>query len=274
MQFNLQNGMIDTHFHGLIMENKGLDTKKVLDKAFNTGLGYAVDIGTELDDVEKRLGLLSKFDRILFAAGNYPSEVEKNNINYLVDTLEKIIIKKNTSKNFNTISAIGEIGLDWHWNYGTKKKQMELFEAQIQLANKYKLPVLIHNREADRDILDILKQNSLNISGILHCFSSDYNTAVKLIDMGLFISFAGNVSYKKNSNLRDVASKLPVKSILLETDSPYLSPQQVRGKSNHPGHIGYTYQTVADCQNLPLEDFILNVHNNFLKLFNSFVNPV
>jgi len=273
MQFNLQKGMVDTHFHGLIMENKELDTKKVLREAFNTGLDYAVDIGTELNDVEIRLELLSEFDHILFAAGNYPSEVEKSNTNYLVDTLEKIIIKKNTAKNSKNISAIGEIGLDWHWNYGTKKQQMELFEAQIQLANKYKLPVLIHNREADQDILNILKQNSINNGGILHCFSSDYNTSVKLIDMGLFISFAGNVSYKKNSILRDVASKIPVESILLETDSPYLSPKQVRGKTNHPGHIGYTYQTVADCKNLSLENFILKVQNNFRKFFNLSINP-
>jgi len=194
--------------------------------------------------------------------------VEKNNTNYLVDTLEKIIVKKKLPGNFKPITAIGEIGLDWHWNYGTKKQQMELFEAQIQLADKYKLPVLIHNREADQDILNILKQNSLNSRGILHCFSSDYETAVKLIDMGLYISFAGNVSYKKNSVLREVASKIPVESILLETDSPYLSPQQVRGKPNHPGHIAYTYETVADCQNIPLKEFINSIKNNFKSLFN------
>jgi len=260
--------MVDTHFHGLIMENKGLDTKKHLTEAFKSGLDYAVDIGTELDDVDKRLELLSGFDQILFTAGNYPSEVEKSNTKTLIDSLE-IIIEKNNSENFSKIiSAIGEIGLDWHWNYGTKKQQMELFEAQIQLANKYKLPVIIHNREADKDIIDILKQNTPEFGGILHCFSSDYETAVKLIDLGLFISFAGNVSYKKNSVLREVASKIPVESILIETDSPYLSPQQVRGKNNHPGHIAYTYETVADCKNLPLEDFINSIKSNFISLIN------
>ncbi len=267
MQFNLKKGMVDTHFHGLIMENKGIDTKKVLTETFKAGLDYAVDIGTELDDVEKRQELLSEFDKILLAAGNYPSEVEKNNTNYLVDTLEKIIAKKNLPENFKPISAVGEIGLDWHWNYGTKKQQMELFEAQMQLANKYKLPVIIHDREADKDIIDIIKQNTPKFGGILHCFSSDYKTAVKLIDLGLFISFAGNVSYKKNSVLREVASKIPVESILIETDSPYLGPQQVRGKTNHPGHIGYTYETVADCKNLPLEEFINSIKNNFISLF-------
>ena len=268
MHFNLQKGLIDTHFHGLIMEKKGLDTKKVLIEAFDSGLDYAMDIGTELEDVEKRLELLSGLNDILFAAGSYPSEVEKNNTITLSESLERIIIKKNLSENLQTISAIGEIGLDWHWNYGTKKQQIELFEAQIQVANKYKLPVLIHNREADQDIIAVLKRNNLKSRGILHCYSSDYNTAVKLIDMGLFISFAGNVTYKKNSVLREVASKIPVGSILIETDSPYLSPQQVRGKPNHPGHIGYTYKTVADCQNIPLQEFINTIKSNFISLFN------
>ena len=262
MYFNLQAGMIDTHFHGLIMEQKELDTRSVLMEAFNSGLEYAIDIGTEINDISNRLNLLKGFKNILFAAGNYPSKVEKDTTKNLVNLLEEAI-KKN-----HQIIAIGEIGLDWHWNYGTKDQQIELFEAQIMLANKYNLPVLIHNRDADIDILDVLKKITPEAGGILHCYSSDYKTAVKLLDMGLYISFAGNVSYKKNNTLREVASKIPLSSIFVETDSPYLSPQKVRGKVNHPGHIGYTYETLSECQNLPLEDFIEKVRNNFINLFN------
>lgn len=261
MHFNLQPGMIDTHFHGLIMEQKELDTRSVLTEAFESGLEYAIDIGTEMSDVLKRLKLLSEFKNILFAAGNYPSEIEKDTVPNLVDYLDRII------KN-NKISAIGEIGLDWHWNYGTKEQQIELFEAQIDLANKYNLPVLIHNRDADNEIIEVLNKTKPVSGGIMHCFSSDYNTAVKVLDLGLSISFAGNVTYKKNNILREVASKLPVNSIFAETDSPYLSPQKVRGKKNHPGHIGYTYETLAECQNLPIEEFIQEVKNNFTNLFN------
>ncbi len=261
MHFNLQPGMIDTHFHGLIMEQKELDTKLVLTEAFESGLEYAIDIGTEMSDVPKRLKLLSEFKNILFAAGNYPSEIEKDTVPNLVGYLERII------KN-NKISAIGEIGLDWHWNYGTKELQMELFEAQLDLANRFKLPVLIHNRDADNEIIEVLNKTKPVSGGIMHCFSSDYNTAVKVLDLGLSISFAGNVTYKKNNTLRAVASKIPVNSIFAETDSPYLSPQKVRGKKNHPGHIGYTYETLAECQNKPFRELIQSVKNNFVNLFN------
>lgn len=269
VHYNLLKGMIDTHFHGLIMEQKELDTKKILRQSFDLGLEYAVDIGIEMSDIPKRLNLLKEFKNILFAAGNYPAEVENDSTLNLIKILEKVIEENNYPDNKNhKISAIGEIGLDWHWNYGTKKQQMELFETQINLANKYNLPVLIHNREADTEIIEILQKTRPVAGGILHCFSSNYETAVKLLDMGLYISFAGNVSYKKNNSLREVASKIPVNSIFAETDSPYLSPRKVRGKANHPGHIGYTYETLAECQKLPIENFIQTVRNNFLNLFN------
>ena len=269
MKFHLKQGMIDTHFHGLIMEKKGIDSKTVLQEAFDSGLEYAIDIGIQTEDIERRFKLLSGFNNILFAAGNFPSEVEKDSIQNLIMELEKNITAKNSlNQNSKTISAIGEIGLDWHWNYGTKKLQIELFEAQIELANKYKLPVLIHNREADKEIIEALKTTPPAAGGILHCFSSDYQTAVKFLDLGLSISFAGNVTYKKNINLREVAAQIPEKSIFVETDSPYLSPQKVRGKTNHPGHIGFTYETIAECRKTPIDKFIISVKDNFLKLFN------
>ncbi len=269
MEFNLLPGMIDTHFHGLIMTKKEMNTRKVLQEAFNSGLEYAVDIGTQMEDIEERFELLSGFNNILFAAGNYPSEFEKDSVQNLILELEKNITAKNSlGKKNRRISAIGEIGLDWHWDYGTKKLQIELFEAQIELANKYKLPVLIHNRDADKEIIETLRTTPPAAGGILHCFSSDYQAAVKFLDLGLSISFAGNVTYKKNINLREVAAQIPEKSIFVETDSPYLSPQKVRGKTNHPGHIGFTYETIAECRKTPIEEFIISVKDNFLKLFN------
>ncbi|MCK5199212.1 MAG: TatD family hydrolase, partial [Spirochaetales bacterium] len=163
---------------------------------------------------------------------------------------------------------IGEIGLDWNWNYGTKKLQIELFEAQIELANKYKLPILIHNREADKEVIETLKTTPPSSGGIVHCFSSDYQAAVNFLDLGLSISFAGNATYKKNSNLREVAAQIPEESIFVETDSPYLSPQKVRGKLNHPGHIGFIYETIAECRKMAIDELIISVKDNFLKLFN------
>jgi TatD DNase family protein len=262
VHYNLQPGMIDTHFHGLIMQQKEIDTRDVLKKVFDSGLEYAIDIGTEMRDIPERLKLMADFKNVLFAAGNYPSEVEKDTIPNLVNLLEKSINKN------NRIIAIGEIGLDWHWNYGTKEQQIELFEAQITLANKCNLPILIHNRDADKEILETLESSVPTSGGIVHCFSSDYEFASKILDLGLSISFAGNISYKKNNSLREVASKIPVDSVLIETDSPYLSHQKVRGKLNNPGFIGYTYETVAECMDMPLKVFVQKIKNNFIKLFN------
>ncbi len=269
MDFNLQQGMIDTHFHGLIMENKGIDTKAAVTESFSRGMDFMIDIGTGTGDLSDRINLLSSFDKIFFTAGNYPSEVENGSAETLTDSLEKAILNNDSIISPKVkVAGIGEIGLDWHWNYGTKKLQMELFEAQIALANKYNLPVIIHNREADREILEVLRMTPPKRGGIMHCFSSDYPTASGAMDFGLSISFAGNITYKRNNELREVASKIPQSAIFIETDSPYLSPQQVRGKQNHPGHIGYTYKTVAECLNIPVNQLIQSIQNSFKGMFN------
>ncbi len=269
MDFNLHKGMIDTHFHGLIMEKNGIDAKDAVLEAFRHGMDFMVDVGTKTADITDRIDLLSSFDKIIFTAGNYPSEVENNSIENLTDSLEKSILGLNYSTDSKgKISGIGEIGLDWHWNYGTKKLQIELFETQIILANKYNLPIFIHNREADKEILEVLKKTPPEKGGIMHCFSSDYTMAAQVLDLGLCISFAGNITYKRNNKLREVASKIPQTSLFLETDSPYLSPRAVRGKQNHPGHIGYTYSTAAECQNITVPELIQIVQRSFNKLFN------
>ena len=173
----------------------------------------------------------------------------------------------NDAKTTNRLIAIGETGLDWYWNYGTPERQIFLFEKQLELAQKFDLPVIIHNREADKEILDILKKKTPSRGGIIHCFSSDYNFALKCIDLGFFISFAGNITYKKNTIIQEAAKKLPVSSILVETDSPFLSPQQVRELPNTPAFVGYTYKFIAESRGEDINNFIINVKNNFICLF-------
>ncbi len=262
MDFHISQGMIDTHFHASVMEGKGMNTVLVLRQAVNSGLAGGIDIGLTPSDFLGRKRLLKDFPSILLSAGCYPSETERADTDSLLSELEKLLEAENPS-------ALGEIGLDWHWDYGSRKQQKDLFAGQIALANKYNLPVLIHNREADADIIDILTAVPPKAGGILHCFSSPYETARKIVDSGLYISFAGNLTYKKNDSLRIAASKLPLDRIVLETDSPYLSPQKRRGKPNHPGHIGYTYEVLAEVLKIEMEDLIIRVDRNFRKLFNS-----
>ncbi len=260
MDFNLLNGMIDTHFHGLVMQQKGLNTIDILSTSIKMGLSAGIDIGLTPDDFLQRKKLFKDIRGIKMSAGCYPSEIEKKTISKLVDDLEQVL---RTEK----VTAVGEIGLDWYWDYGTRREQKELLAKQIHLANSYNLPVIIHNREADKDITDLLYAVKPSSGGILHCFSSDYATAKKLLDIGMYISFAGNLTYKKNSSLRDTAIKIPIKRIFLETDSPYLSPQKQRGIPNHPGHIGYTYEVLSEILRMEISFVIEQIQINFNLLF-------
>ena len=259
--FYLMRGMIDSHFHGAVMRKKGMDTHFILKQAIKEGLIGGIDIGLTPDDFPERSAALKLFPSILLSAGCYPSEVEKKTVRELVSSLKDLLVQE------KEIAAIGEIGLDWHWNYGTRQAQKELFKEQLVLAKEFNLPVIIHNREADSDVLDILSSIHLPRGGILHCFSSDYNTAKKILDRGFLISFAGNLTYKRNAELRDTAMKVPIDRILMETDSPYLSPQKRRGSLNHPGHIGYIYETVAAVKNMEIHKLIQQIKSNFNGLF-------
>lgn len=261
MDFNLTNGMIDTHFHGAVMQHKGMDAHGLLLNAVKSGLAGGIDIGLTPSDYFERYALFKDISEISFSAGCYPSEVEKYPVKKSLDELHTLLLQE------KTVIAIGEIGLDWHWNYGKRKNQKDLFAGQLSLAKEFNLPVLIHNREADQDIIDILNEVHIPNGGILHCFSSDYSTAKKLLDLGMYISFAGNLTYKNNENIRAIASKIPLDRLFLETDSPYLSPQKQRGKRNHPGHIGYTYEVLGEVKKIPLSEIIQQLNNNFHSLF-------
>ena len=261
MDFHLEKGMIDTHFHGLIMQQKGMDARGILQQASAEGLTGGIDIGLTPGDFAERHTLFTHIPGILFSAGCYPSEVEKETVGTLLDTLHTVLLEN------IALSAIGEIGLDWHWDYGSRTDQKDLLAGQLELAKEFDLPVCIHNREADTDILDILSGDLPPRGGILHCFSSDYTTAKKLLDLGMYISFAGNLTYKNNADLRTTAAKIPLNRIFLETDSPYLSPQKRRGTPNHPGHIGYTYEVLALVKGIGMPQMKEQVANNFHELF-------
>ncbi len=259
--FHLMEGMVDSHFHSAVMRQKGMDTHFILKHALSSGLSGGIDIGLTPDDFPERSAASAPFPGIHLSAGCYPSDVEKKTVHELITGLKDLLVQE------KEIAAIGEIGLDWHWNYGTRQAQKELFKEQLVLAKEFNLPVIIHNREADSDVLDILSSIHLPRGGILHCFSSDYNTAKKILDRGFLISFAGNLTYKRNVELRDTAMKVPIDRILMETDSPYLSPQKRRGSLNHPGHIGYTYESMAAIKNMEIHKLIQQIKSNFNGLF-------
>jgi TatD DNase family protein len=162
--------------------------------------------------------------------------------------------------------AVGEIGLDWYRGRDHESAQRELFRAQLGLAAAKNLPVVIHNRDADREVLEDLDAVGWAGSGIQHCFSSDLAFAKAALDRGFFLSFAGNLTYPSAANLREVAAWAPLDRLLVETDAPYLAPQAVRGKPNRPVHAGLTARFLADLRGLATEEVLRITGDNFARL--------
>ncbi len=258
--FELLPGMIDSHFHTAMMRKKDLEPDTLLTRALELGMIGGIDIGIEAGDTCNRTWVSEKFPDIKIAAGLYPSEAEHENL------ADRLAILRHDVESF-PISAIGEIGIDLYWNYGTVERQRELMRRQIELANMHRLPIIIHNREADREVVEVLRSTPPEAGGIMHCFSSDAAAAREFLDAGLYISFAGNLTYKKSEELRNAARDVPLDRLLAETDSPFLSPQKVRGKTNHPGHVGFVYYQLAELHNIEVEELIRIVAENFTRLF-------
>lgn len=161
---------------------------------------------------------------------------------------------------------IGEAGLDFHWNYGSKKDQTDLFRVQIEISEELNVPIIIHSRDADKELLEILNGYNFSASGIMHCFSSDITLAKAALDKGLYISFAGNVTYKSNTSIQEAAKYVPLDRILYETDSPYLSPIPLRGKPNTPENTDITSEFIADLRAMSTEKLREAAIENFYTL--------
>lgn len=255
----VEEGMIDTHFHLLHLKDSENNNIKTLNKAFSKGLSLALDIGLSARDIKERTKKAMNNPKLFLAHGMYPSECNKKDL-----SAQLSILKKSLSSNSKAI-AVGEIGLDFFHNYGDENKQRDLFVKQISIANELTKPVIIHSRNAEKETIQILKKYRPKSGGIIHCYSYSKETAFKFIDMGFYISFAGNVTYKKNSILQEAAAIIPLDSLLIETDAPYLSPQRVRGKNNHPGLIGYTYEYISLLRKTNLDNIVNAVKINFKK---------
>ena len=186
---------IDTHFHLLVMEKKGLDTSEFLTK-FSNSFESGMDIGVMPADFEIRKRKYSYPENLKKTSGLYPGAVEEHQL----DEQKKLLEKQAEN---GEIDAVGEAGLDWHWNYGSKESQIGLFCWQLELAEKFRLPLVIHNREADAEMLDIFMGYKPDIPLILHCYSSDSDFAGKVMDFNTYFSFSGNITYKNAENIRE-----------------------------------------------------------------------
>ncbi|MDC7219701.1 MAG: TatD family hydrolase [Spirochaetales bacterium] len=252
-------GLIDSHTHLTHIQEKDVNLQELFLELERRNFSWILDAGVSEKNFEDRISHLANYEKLLFSVGIHPEDAEGN-------LTERLIQIRKQAKHEKVV-AIGEIGLDYYWKDTPQSIQHDFFEAQLELASEVNLPVIIHNREADEDCYNKLKSFNLPQKGVIHCYSSNREWARKFLDIGYYISFAGNVTYKNAPNIQEAAAFVPADRILIETDAPYLSPQKRRGRTNHPGQIGYTADFIADLRNTKTEKLITQVKRNFEVLF-------
>ena len=251
--------LIDTHCHLDFKDFKD-DLHAVLKRSRDTGIGFTINVGSSIEGTARSVEIAGENDFIYAAAGIHPHEADsasENDIKLFKGFLDK-----------PKVVAVGEIGLDYYKNISSRENQKKLFISLLETAKDADLPLIIHNREAHADMIDILKNIAGDsVKGVMHCFSGDKMFLKKCLDMGFFISFTCNVTYKNAGKLREIVKLVPMDRLLLETDAPFLAPQDFRGKRNEPMHVRYAAEEVARIKGLDFNKVAEMTTDNATKLF-------
>ncbi len=247
--------LIDTHSH-IYYDKYENDFDKVLSRAKENNLEKIICVGVDIESSKKSIELSEKHNMIYATAGYHPHETKEANQNYL-NELEKLL-------NHNKVVAVGEIGLDFFYNHSDKKTQIKIFNEQLELANHLYMPCVIHNRNSDEELLDCLKNKKIE-KGVIHCFASNLKFAKELINLNLFLSFTGLITF--NQELENVVKEIPLNKIMIETDSPYLTPKPHRGKRNEPYMVKYVAKKIAEIKNISYDEVANTTTKNAVKFF-------
>jgi TatD DNase family protein len=256
---------IDSHAH-LDMKDFDKDRNLVIERAVDAGITHMLTIGIDLNSSIRAHRLTQEYDFIFSSIGYHPHNAEKME----ADTLKELGEMTSESK----IVAWGEIGLDFFRRRSSPEIQIEAFEQQLDMAIDLNLPVIIHNREADQKVFEIIKKRGKSLNrGVIHCFSGTHDLAMAFIQMGFYISIPGTVTYKNAFNVQDVASRIPLDRMLVETDAPFLTPVPKRGERNEPLFVTYTAQKVANLRNIDVHEVARRTSENAKSLFSLPDNP-
>ncbi|MBT2617081.1 MULTISPECIES: TatD family hydrolase [unclassified Bacillus (in: firmicutes)] len=251
--------LFDTHVH-VNAEQFNEDLEDVIGRAKEAGVDNMVVVGFDRPTIIRAMELIETYDFMYAAVGWHPVDA----IDMTEDDLQWIEELSNHPK----VVAIGEMGLDYHWDKSPKDVQMEVFRKQIRLAKKVGLPIIIHNREATADIVNILKEEEASrVGGIMHCFSGSAETALECINMNFYISLGGPVTFKNAKKPKEVAAAVPLDRLLIETDCPYLAPHPYRGKRNEPSYVKLVAEQIAEIKQLTIEEVSKATTENAKKLF-------
>ena len=250
------NNIFDSHAH---YTDKAFndDRTDMLGSLKESGICGVINCGADLESSQGSLALSREYDYVYFACGVHPEEVDGLPEDY-------IDILRNMAQDKKCV-AIGEIGLDYYWRQDNKDLQKKIFEEQILLAKELDLPIIVHDREAHEDTLNILKKHKPK--GVLHCFSGSVETAKEVLKLGMYIGLGGAVTFKNAKKPVDVAAMLPLDRLLLETDCPYMAPVPMRGKRNNSAYIQYVAEKIGEIKGVDPQDVTDNATENTKKLF-------
>lgn len=256
--------LFDSHAH-YDDEKFDQDREEIIQKIYDSGVEKFISAGYSLESSKRAIDLADKYEFIYTTVGISPNDVKQTLEETIEDIkkLEDIITRKENDK----IVGIGEIGLDYYWNKENKEIQKQAFIMQIELANRLNLPITIHTREAVSDTLEILKQHPVQQKGVFHCCPLNRELVKEALKLGFYISFAGPVTFKNSKNAQEIAEMVPNVRMLIETDSPYLAPEPVRGTRNDSRNVRYIAEKIANIKSLSTEEIAEITYQNTLKIF-------
>lgn len=260
----METGFIDSHAHfDTSMEKCGLDENTLFGNMRAANVTHALQISTEVEDFDWCVEFARKHENIRFTLGVHPTSKYDSKTAEILDARVDQVMNSDDKRRF---SGIGEVGLDYHWNKENSHEQILFFEQCVAIAQKYSVPLIIHSRDAFDDTYSVIQKANLS-KVILHCFTGDLAQARRFLDLGCYLSFAGNVTYKNAKGIQEAAAFVPADRILLETDCPYLTPVPFRGQMNQPANVAHVYQFVSVLRNEPIDSLSRSISDNYFTIF-------
>ena len=265
--------IFDSHAH-YNDEKFELDREETLQKALNAGVKKIICAGYSVESSKQAIKIASEHNYIYATVGISPNDIptfENENTDvkkfFFEEVLNEQLIEIKKLAKSEKIVAIGEIGLDYYWNKENKQNQKSAFVKQIEIANELDLPIVIHTREAIADTIDILKKYIVINKGVFHCCPLNIDLIREALKLGFYISFAGPITFKNSKNATDVINLVPLDRILIETDSPYLAPEPMRGTRNDSSNLIYTLKKIADVKQISVEEVAKITYENTKNIF-------
>ncbi|AWF81728.1 hydrolase TatD [Microbulbifer sp. A4B17] len=253
--------LVDSHCHldRLKLDKFDGDLDAVLDLARSRGVGRFLCVGISLENADAVVEIASRYEDVVCSVGVHPLDVDSG-----MADVERLVGMANQPN----VVALGETGLDYYYSTDTQEIQQQSFIAHLKAAGQAELPVIVHTRDAREDTIALIKEHgNTNTAGVLHCFTESWDMAKAALDLNYYISLSGIVTFKNAEELRDVARRLPLDRLLVETDSPYLAPVPYRGKPNIPAYVREVAEFIADLRGIPYEELAEITSENFFRLF-------